>query len=165
MNTYRILVQPNLRFPSALTEEALTEVLTDAAVRELSTTASGHSIIDVQLKRPTHQEALNDILFAVQQLGYLWLEGEVREWTDATVSGALLGALGGYGTAGSASENAEVVTLAAIVGALAGGFAGSQVKRVKVLYAVRWTPSGWQLTEVQQPQPAAAAVRPGFSPS
>jgi hypothetical protein len=163
MNSYRIRVQPNLRFPSPLTEDALTEVLADASIRELSATASGHSIIDLQLMRPTHEEALDDILFVVQQLGYAWLEAEVREWTDATVEGLVLGALGGFGTAGSVSENPEVLAIAAIVAALAGGFAGSQVKRVKVLYAVRWTPTGWQLTEVPQPQRAEATVWPGLA--
>lgn len=170
MNTYRLQIQPDVRHALAgqavpsLTEDAVAQNLAGVVIRELATTGWGPSAIDLHLQRPTHEEALNDIAVAVQELGYSIVEATVSEWADALVEGAVIGALGG-GAIGSASQDPGVVLVAALAGTIAGAVAGSRIKNLEVIYQVQWTrASGWVLTPLPQQHPNAV-FRPGFSPS
>jgi hypothetical protein len=170
MNTYRLLVQSHdvpylvTRWSaSALTKERLSQSLAGVAVRDLSEAGTGRYLLELQLQRPSHDQALSDILVALQQLGYSIVEAMVSEWVSAVVQGLLLGAASG-GAVGSASRDPRITFVVAAFGAAAGAIAGSGVRNVKVVYQVQRTyPSGWVLTPVQEPDAISPTLRPGLS--
>jgi hypothetical protein len=129
--------------------------LPGVVVRSLELGPDGQVIADLALQRPSHDQALDEIAAAVQQLGYSVIAASASEWVSRWVEGALLGALGGGGL-GSASRNADFAFFAGLIGALAGAAAGNTVQREKVIYDVRRDHLGrWHLTPVQ-PQSALA---------
>lgn len=159
--TYHIRVRPQLLAPavSSLTAESFLERLAGLAVHEILTNSSGEALVHLELRRASHEDALNEILAAVQQLGYTWLEARVFEWADKALIGAVAGALGG-GTAGSASNDGSLATVAALIGLLAGALIGSFFAREKV-YQVHRTPRGWVLTPLT-PDPGHALSQPAL---
>src|ERR1700727_1131823 len=159
MNTYRLRVRriPRLaRFSwcvSALSAEHLTTQLPDASVREVSGDDSYYGVVELQLSRDTHEEALNEILLAIQLLGFEAVNASVTEWADRAVEGALLGFAGG-GTAGAASGDADVAAVIALAASIVGGLVGSQLKRVEKIYELTPAfPTGWVLTPVPLQEP------------
>ena len=163
MNTYRLRLQPGNHYGTVLwglptlTSDGLVRSLAGVAVREVSTTPWGQYVIDLRLQRPTHQEALNDICLAIQQLGFTIAEATVTEWVNAAAQGAFVGAFG-CGAAGAASQDPAIMFLAAAFGAVAGAVAGSFMRSINV-YRVEWSDaSGWVLTPV--PQESATVLRP-----
>jgi len=170
MNTYRLGVRPSQRLAlggrrtAALSSEQLMTQLPGTSVRELSSDDSYHWLVDLELTRDTHEQALNEIIIAVQRLGFDVVNAWVTEWADRAVEGALIGLAGG-GTAGSASGNAELAAIIALAGNIIGGWAGSQLKRVEKVYELTPSyPSGWVLTPVPLQKPAEPVLRPGLSP-
>jgi len=160
-HTYRVHLQRQPHYAllhdgQSFSADALTSAVQGAVVREVLQAAHGGYVVDIQLHRSSHEEALNDILVAAQQLGYSWLQATVTEWADNALGGFVVGGLGG-GVAGSSSGDGTVRFFVALLGSIAGAVIGSFINSVKVVYEVRWTPTGWQLVEV----PPVAA--PGFS--
>ncbi len=156
MNTYRIRTRPIVWAAPEITHETLEQLL-DVTIRDLTRTSDGNYQLDLTLRREGHYKAFNEIFIALQQLGYEAVEAQVSEWADQIVEGTVAGILSG-GVVASPSENAEVMLLAAVIGGLAGAFAGSHVKKLKVTYeVVPAYPSGWTLKEIP-------AVSPGLSP-
>jgi hypothetical protein len=169
MNTYRLRVRPIPRlahagwYASALSSERLMAELAGASVRGLSGDDSYHWLVDLQLGRETHEEALNEIFIALQRLGFEVVNAWVTEWADRAVQGALLGFAGG-GTAGSASRNADLTAIIALAAGVIGGLVGSQLKRVEKVYELTPSfPDGWVLTPVPLQEPGEPVLRPGFS--
>ena len=147
-----------------MTADAVARSLAGVTIRELSATEWGQYVVDLQLQRANHDEALNEIFLAFQQLGFSLVEATVSEWVNAAVEGAVLGTLG-CGAVGSTSQDAGIMLLAGAAGAIAGAWAGSRVKDLKVNYQVRRVyPSGWVLRPIPQDQQTGRAFRPGFSP-
>jgi hypothetical protein len=150
-HTYCVRIQPHRYYSliaagaGPLTAQSLANAIEGAAVREITQGDRGDQIVDLQLQRSSHEEALNEILVVVQQLGYAWLEATVTEWADNTVGGALIGFVGG-GTAGSTSEDGAVSLGLAVIGSLIGAVIGSFIERERVVYVVHWNGSGWVLT-------------------
>jgi hypothetical protein len=171
MNTYQLRVRPIHRLTShgwhspELNTGHLVSHLPGVNVRGLSSEDPYHWVVDLQLARGTHDDALNEIFVAVQLLGFEVVNAWVTEWADRSVEGALLGLAGG-GTAGAASVNADLAALIALVASVLGGLVGSQLKRVEKVYELTPTfPSGWVLTPVPLPEPGEPVLRPGFSPA
>jgi len=135
-----------------LTHEAVADALAGVVIRRLETDAYGRVALDLAMRRPTHTDALDEIAFAVQDLGYSFVQATVTEWVSSLVEGLLIGAVGGGG-AGAAAKDPGFAFLAGIAGAVAGGLVGSSVQRKKVIFEVRRTYAGWQFTPVQ-PQTA-----------
>lgn len=104
MNTYRLRVRPIQRLTRTgwntpgLSSEPLIGQLTEGSLRELSSEDSYHWLIVVKMTRETHEQAVDELLLAVQRLGF----EVVNAWADRAVEGAFLGLAGG-GTAGSGS--------------------------------------------------------------
>lgn len=137
---------------------ALAQAIDGATVRELTVSQSGGYEVDIQLERPSHQEALDDIYNFLLPLGFTVADAVVTEWVNATVQVALIGALGG-GAAGSTSRNAGTALAGTLLGGIAGGIAGSFVRNMRATYsAQRLYPSGWQLTHIPQPGGSAATA-------
>jgi hypothetical protein len=168
MNTYRLRLRPAGYYgvtrwgPPSLSAETVADALPGAVIRSLVADTTGGLDLDLQLQRPSHKQALDDIAVALQQIGWNIVEAMVTEWVNATAQGIVLGGLG-FGAAGSASHDPGIMLVAAVAGALVGGVAGSFVQKVKVVYQVqRAYPSGWMLTPTQRPGPAGPIVQPGY---
>ena len=92
MNTYTVVVKPDIRLVAGelveLSEEAIAAELTGAVVHGLAQTNWGLYVADLQLRRPTHEQALDDISSALERLGCSFVEAAVREWvTEALEEG------------------------------------------------------------------------------
>ena len=95
MSTYELRVMPPL-FPrmlrgtgaSQITADLLAEQLTDAVITELVENGYRDYSLALDLKRESHEDALNDILAVVQRLGYTEINGTITEWTTRTVETA-----------------------------------------------------------------------------
>lgn len=152
----RDLYYGSLLGPASSVEEALGSALADVAVGVARPAAQGGEHLDLLLRRPTHQQAVEEAIHALQQVGYSLLEAEVSQIVNRTVEGAVLGFLGG-GTLGLPSKNPYVELAAATLGALAGGKAGSMVESVVARYHYSWFPAaGWVVT----PMPVDALAAP-----
>lgn len=134
-------------------------LLPDAEVASLVEEGS-FAIIELRLRRESHLEALNEILGALQRLGYSVLESTVSEWVDASVQTALTVAIAGAGSAGATTRNPKIAIAAAAAGAIAGYLAGSQIGRMKVVYTLVPTPGGWAAAPTTEGTvPALAGVQ------
>lgn len=165
-HTYRVRIQPSryyglLQVPP-LTHESLVAAIEGVVVHELSRDEHGNNFVNVELQRSSHEEALNEILVAVQQLGYSWLEASVTEWTDHAVGGFFFGSLGG-GSAGVSTGEGAVGLFLTVLGAITGAVIGSFIESVKIVYEVQWTGFGWQLVQVHPAPSPAFGAQPGLA--
>jgi hypothetical protein len=172
VHEYKLRLEPALWSPAALTPEALAERLAaDAVVEEFAPHSSAPypsgaagAVVTVGLRRDreSHEEALDELFVAAQELGYAFVEAEITKVADRAIEMAVGLGVGGLG-AGSTTENAELALLGAGIGWVVGLLVGANMQKVEVLYRAQWTPSGWHLTPVA-PQPAvpASAVRSAF---
>jgi hypothetical protein len=162
LNTYTLRLQPRYGAWSTrpLTHDVIASALEGAVVRQLEADGYGRVVLDLALRRASHADALNEIAFAVQDLGYSVIQATATEWTRSLVEGILLGAAGGGG-AGATMKNPGFAFLAAMIGALAGGLIGSSVQREKIIFDVSRTSAGWRFTPVQPD--TAPAHRPGLA--
>ena len=174
MNRYglQLRVRPSLYYGSLLEgspnlAQALEQTLLGAVIGELRPALEGGELLDVALRRPTHQEAVNEIAAATEQFGYSLVEAEVSEIVDKTVQGMVVGAFSG-GALGLTTKNPYLELFAAMIGAAAGGKAGSMIESVRARYHYRWFPAaGWVITELPpeelaQGSPQTAQTQPGF---
>jgi NAD(P)-dependent dehydrogenase (short-subunit alcohol dehydrogenase family) len=160
IHAYKLKLEPMLWSPAALTPESLASRLAgDAVVQRFAAHPSGAHVVSVGLRRDreSHKEALNELLLAVQELGYTFVEAEITRIADRAIEMAVGLGVGGLG-AGSATDNAELALLGAGVGWVVGLLVGANMEKVEVLYRVQWTSAGWHLTPTS-PQPA---VRPAL---
>jgi hypothetical protein len=171
VNTYKIIARPDIRlaFPGPieppLTDYMLVEALVGLTVRELGEDQLGRRTVDVQLQRPTHDQALHEIIGTLQQFGFAFVEATVTEWASQTVERAFLWGLGG-GALGATSDNPAAALLAAVVGGLIGAATGAEVHKLTAEYRAVWNYHDrcWVFHEVHQ-QPSMHSLRPGFSPA
>jgi hypothetical protein len=170
MKIYRFRVHPNIDYALTvhrtplLTRDAIIEALPDATVRELTSLGSGHYIVDVQLQRLSHEEALNEIIAVLWNLGFGYLEATVSDWTSEAVGRAVVGLLGG-GAVSAPSENSAVIFLAGIVGAVIAGLTGRGMHKLRAEYEVLWDRQQgcWTLSKLPPRQQPQQRLRPGVS--
>jgi hypothetical protein len=165
VHAYQLKLEPAVWSPTALTPASLAERLAaDAVVQGLAQHPSGGLVANVVLRRDreSHEEALNELLLAAQELGYAFAEAEISRIADRAIEMAVGLGVTGLG-AGSATENAEVALLGAGIGWVVGLFVGANMEKVEVLYRVQLTAAGWHLTATS-PQPAVPASSVGPSP-
>jgi hypothetical protein len=167
-HTYRIRVRPH-RYHGLvaagarpLSPQILSESINGVVVRQVAQNEFGDHVVDLQLQRPSHEDALNEILLVVQQLGYSWLEATVTESVDNAIGGALIGLLGG-GVGGAASGDGGVAAGLAFIGLLVGAAVGSFFDQVKVIYEVHRTATGWVFTQLTPKTMPATPVRRGLA--
>lgn len=157
-HTYRVRITPQRYYGliahqvPALSVESLSSSLTGVVVREISSGDYGDYFVDVQLQRDSHEQALNEILVTVQNLGYSWLEGTVTEWANQTIAGAFAGG-GVGGIAGGESAGPVGALLFGLLGAVVFAAVGSFIESHKVIYTVQLTTQGWVLTPQTPPEP------------
>lgn len=164
VHEYKLSLEPALWSPAALTPEALSERLAaDAVVEEFAPRSSAPypsgaaAVVTVGLRRDreSHEEALDELFVAAQELGYAFVEAEITKVADRAIEMAVGGGITGLG-AGSTTENAELALLGAGIGWVVGLLVGANMQKIEVLYRVQWTNAGWHLIPVA-PQPAAPA--------
>lgn len=161
---YKVKLEPMLSHSAALTPELLAQRLAgDAVIHEFALHPSGAhaATIGFQHERETHEEALNELLLAAQEVGYTFVEGEITQIADRAIEMAVGFGVGGLG-AGSTTENGELAVIGAAIGWVVGLFVGANMQKVEVMYRVQWTDTGWHLTRVApQPAPSRPALQAG----
>lgn len=165
MSRYRIRFhgRPELRYASLLGEasslgQALAPLLDTIGDIEFRP-AQGGETVQLVLSRPSRDEVFNDVVVAVQRLGYSMVEAEIREVVTRTVEGAICGSLG-TGAVGSTIKNPYLTLLAAVIGAVAGAKAGSLVEVASTKHRYQWFPAtGWVVREAGAPQGVSAAAQ------
>jgi hypothetical protein len=152
--------EPALRFPGALTADRLaSQFADDAILRSFESRRSGGGVANVLLQRDraSHEEALNELLLAAQQVGYSFVDGEITSVADRAIETAIAGGVVGGG-AGASTQNREAAALGGFLGWVAGLIVGAKLEKVEVLYRVQWTPIGWRLVPVREAAPAMPLV-------
>jgi hypothetical protein len=163
VHVYKLKLQPNLWSPPPLTAEAFAARLAgDAVIRSFAAQRFGGHVANVELQRDreSHGEALNELLFAVEELGYTFAEAEITKVADRAIEMAVGGAVtGGYG-AGSTTQNGETAVIGGFVGWVVGLLVGANMKKVEPLYRAQLTSQGWQFVPVkpQRSAPARSAL-------
>jgi len=162
MTSYRAVLRlsPGYHFaPSAvLDSQAFGNALAGVVAQKISTDQWAELVLDITLKRPSHEAALNDLFALAQQFGYVLLNGEISKFVGSEVEGAILTGLGG-GLLGATLNNGLVALLAAAAGGLVGGLVGSSMKRVETIYEVRPNASGgWTFSPRAEPGEAQPGV-------
>ncbi len=164
VHIYKIKLEPLLYYPTSLTAEVLAQHLAgDAVIHECAPHPSGSQLVTIGLQRDrdSHEEALNELLLAAQELGYAFVEGMITRVADRALEMALGGGIGGFGV-GSTTENGETAVLGALAGWCVGLLVGANMQKVEVVYRAQLTSTGWDLTRVaRQPVPSRSAVQAG----
>jgi hypothetical protein len=147
---YKLKLEAMLWHAATLTPELLAgRMADDAMIKEFAPHSSGAHIVSIGLQRDrdSHEEALNELLLAAQELGYTFVEGEITKIADRAIEMAVGLGVGGLG-AGSTTENGELAVIAAAIGWVVGLFVGANMEKVEVVYGVQLTNTGWHLTPV-----------------
>jgi hypothetical protein len=145
-----------------LTKDMLVNAIADVVIREVSRAAQGQRVVDVQLERPSHEDALDELVPVLAQFGFSYVEATISEWVGKTVDGVIAGA-GGGGLLGSGSKNPVVMLAGAVIGAVVGGWVGSEARHIEVEYQARWKRQrGWVLTELPRQQSVASRLEPAL---
>jgi hypothetical protein len=158
---YKVRLEPMLWRSAVLTPESLAERLAgDAVIQGFASHPSGSHLVNIGLHRDrdSHQEALNELLLAAQELGYTFVEAEITKIADRAIEMAVGLGVGGLG-AGSTTENGELAVIGAAIGWVVGLFVGANLQKVELMYRVQWTNAGWHLTGVT---PQSAPSRPAL---
>ena len=123
------------------------------------------AFLDVELNRFTHEEAIEEIAVAVQQLGYSIVEGEIVEWVDAGLKAALIGLVAGAGF-GAATGSPVAALAAGVAGGLIGQWVGSCLRSAEVIYRVHPNYLGhWELASARRSTTALRGLSPWVSPN
>lgn len=171
MKTYRLVVRPDIRLAahgllSPLTEDALTQAISDVVVRELSGAHYGRQVVDVALRRQDDDEALSEIVAALENLGFSFVEATVSEWASGMAVKAM-GAAGGFVVGAGISENLAVGLVASAIGTFIGHLVGDATRQVVGDYRAHRDYRGvWVFGEmVPHQQSVPADWRLGTSPA
>lgn len=172
MRTYKLVVRPDIRLaahgplPPFLTEDALTQEVSDIVVGELSQTHFGGQVVDVELRRQDDAEALNEIVAALERLGFSFVEATVSEWASG-VAARVIGAAGGFALGAGVSENLAIGLVASAVGTFIGHLVGDATRQVVGDYKARLDHRGvWVFGEmIPRQQSAPADWQLGTSPA
>jgi hypothetical protein len=161
MTTYNIIaridVRRALRFSPELTPQALQRGLAGAAVKAWNGDPYNQVAFTVQLKRPTHGEALSEIREFIGQYAFYIAEATVTEIAGDAVEAAVVAALG---------DGAFVPALASVAAGFTEAVASEQINKIRRDYEARQHSDGsWSLTRLRQQLPSSVGPRPGFSPA
>lgn len=158
MSIYRIRARSHThpRLGNAgLSVEEICWALPKATVVELSNSEPPFVTLELHLEPEAglpelnaHLATVNEIIGALQRLGYSTLNATVGELVDRSVEAAVGGAL--TTTAGTrvVTKNPLALILAALAGAIAATWVESQLRRFEVTYQLVPARSGWVLTPI-----------------
>lgn len=164
VHAYKLKLEPTLWHVPQLTPELLAGSLPgDAVIQGFAPQHSGSHLANIALERDrdSHEEALNELLIAAQEIGYGFVEAEITRIADRAIEMAVGGGVGGFGV-GSTTENGEVALLGAFAGWIVGLFVGANMEKVEVVYRAQLTSTGWHLAPGA---PQSAPLRPALQTS
>ena len=172
MKTYRLVVRPDIRLAAHgllspfLTEDALTQEVSDIVVRDLSQAHFGAQVVDVELQRQDDAEALNEIVAALERLGFSFVEATVSKWASS-VATKVIGAAGGFALGAGVSENLAAGLVVSAVGTFIGHLVGDATRQVVGDYEARLNHRGvWVFGKmVPRQQSAPTDWQLGTSPA
>src|SRR5262249_54995978 len=109
MSVYRIGIQVHRHTHPRLDNEGLRRginwLISDAAIIDFEQLDSLHERLSLQVEREDYREAQNEVIEAVQRLGYTLLEIEISELVDQAVKATILGAVSVGGAAHAKARN------------------------------------------------------------
>lgn len=108
-----------------------------------------HVDVALSLDCENHLEAANDVIVALQRLGYSVVNLEVDELVDRATETMILSALGIGGTTQAKTKSPLIALLAALGGGYVGRLVGSQIKRFEPIYRFVPSASGWRAVPVK----------------
>ena len=163
INTYRLVVRPDIRLARGLpiepplTSDMVVGAIPGVVVREVSEHQWGPRVVDVQLDRDTHDQALDDIERAVEAFGFSVAEAVVSEWAGDVTKAAIRSVIGD-----AAMEDPVVAFLVAIAADVVGLFVSSEERKLQARYEANRLYFGWDLRQIPQQQPSMQGHQPGF---
>lgn len=143
--------------------EALTQAIRGAQVRAFVQLPLGQGYeIELQLQRETHDEALDEIALALDQVGLQLVRAYAIEVTTAAIETAMA-AGGAGGLIGSGTKDGGATLAGALLGAAIGAALGSQIERVTAAYTVTkpYPSSPWHLVPIPLREPGSAEGQTG----
>jgi hypothetical protein len=147
-----------------LTTEALADAVTGLGVRDLRENQLGQCVADIRLDRPTHEHALEEIVVALTQFGFSFVEASISEWATEMTEKAIIGALGS-GAAVSPSDNLGLIVAATLIGGIVGAAIGSETHKLAAEHEARQDYWGrWVIRELPRPS-SRPGLQPGLSPA
>ena len=144
INTYRLVVRPDIRLARGLpiepplTSDMVVGAIPGVVVREVSEHQWGPRVVDVQLDRDTHDQALDDIERAVEAFGFSVAEAVVSEWAGDVTKAAIRSVIGD-----AAMEDPVVAFLVAIAADVVGLFVSSEERKLQARYEANRLYFGW----------------------
>lgn len=144
----------------SLSTDALAQSVAGVIVREIVETNDGGYVVDVQLQRNAHEDALNEIFAVAEQAGFQIVEATVTEWVTSWIEGLLFGAGGGTIVGAELRQDAGAL-IGLFVGAAVGAIGGALKPKIKAQYHAQrniLVQGGWLLTPIQPEPPAAPAL-------
>jgi hypothetical protein len=131
-----------------ISRAAIEWLISDALLARVEEIDSLHVDVALHLDREDHLEAANEVIEALQRLGYSVVNLEVDELVSHTAETAFLSALGIGGTAHAKTKNPLLALIAAIGAACVGHWVASQMEHFETTYRFTRSMSGWQLVPV-----------------
>lgn len=153
--SYEVIFQPDIRRATQIvrepivTEALLEQLLPGSSLRESIKQQWGPRSIHVQLDRPSHEQALEDIARAAAQLGFSIGIAVVNEWVDDAGERAARWLLGD-GALDVADIDPVDAVLVYLVGTGVRFVVGREEQKLKARSAANWLYfGGWQLTPLE----------------
>jgi fermentation-respiration switch protein FrsA (DUF1100 family) len=141
---------------------ALGEILGAAVVDAAGPVPIGQEEVVLRMDRPTPEQAVDEMIAGLERLGYSLVEAEVGEIVDRATQGAVVGLLGG-GLLGLSTQDPYIEILAALVGTIAGAWAGSTAEQVVARRHFRWVAGVGLVETVAAPGPGAPGIADGLA--
>jgi len=157
MTPYRVRVRTRRHTHPRLGNEGISQagiewLIPDAVLVGRQEIDSLHVDVALCFDHEDHLEAANEVIVALQRLGYSVINLEVDELIDRATETMILSALGVGGTAQVKAKNPLIALIAALGGGFVGRLVGSQMKQFETIYRLVPSASGWRSVPVEPPE-------------
>jgi hypothetical protein len=103
----------------------------------------GQYFLNLNCRELGNDQIINELVAAIQELGYLIVEAKLVEIANGVLEGLLMGGLSGLGVSAKSKESSAKL-VASCVGMAAGAWFGHNVTWEKTVHEIRWNPTaGW----------------------
>lgn len=119
---------------------------------------SGWRVVDVELRRKDDAEALDEIVLALERLGFSLVEATVSRWASLAAE-RVLGGLGGFAVGAGMSDSLAVGAITSAIGTFVGHLVGEAGRQIAADYKAQRDHRGiWVFEEI----PRRTSVSPVF---
>lgn len=154
MKEFRVTVEPARRFiqDPAIDATDLARLLPNmkiVALNQLQLGQHGRYFLNLNCGDVDNERIINDVLFALQELGYSVIEAKLVDIVSGVLEGLFVGGLSGLGASVKAKD--PKVTLAiSCLGMAIGTWFGLNTTWEKTSYGLDWNPAeGWKLAPIR----------------